>query len=134
MLSNLFAPSHNLVGFVARFPRLLSHSRLPHHWYRQLFAELARRGRPFPWCVQPSPQVAENKQLLPQQRRQVGKRPAEGRLQLQVLQDQYGNQCRPDLGLHGVRAGAQERLHFQCLFQRLEQLIHILPINIVLLK
>ena len=60
-------------------------------------------------------------QLLAQQCRQIGKRPTEAGFHLQVLQDQHGDQRRPDLRLDRIGAGAQERLYFRCLLQGLKQ-------------
>jgi hypothetical protein len=65
---------------------------------------------------------------------QIGKRPAEAGFHLQVLQDQHGDEHRPDLRLDRIGAGAQERLYFRCLFQGFKQQGNIMPINIDRLK
>jgi hypothetical protein len=58
---------------------------------------------------------------LAQQGDQIGQAPAEGTLQLQVLQDRHGDQSRPDLNLHRVLAGADEGLDLQALLQSFEE-------------
>ena len=100
---------------------LLSNSWLPHQRHGQLLGQLPRRRRSLQRIVEPRPQVPEDEQLLAQQGRQIGKRPAKAGLHLQVLQDQHGNQRRPDLRLDRIGAGAQERLHFRGLFQALKK-------------
>src|SRR5258708_38804305 len=92
---------------------LLSNSRLPQERHGQLLAECARSRRSLHRSVQPCPQVTEDKQLLAQQRRQGGKRPAEAGLHLQILQDQHGDQRRPDLSLDCICACPQDGLHLQ---------------------
>ena len=65
---------------------------------------------------------------------QVPQGPREAGPQLQVLQQQDGDQRRPDLDLQGIGAGPHEGLDLQRLLQSLEQLGDILPINTALLK
>ena len=48
------------------------------------------------------PQVTVNKQLLPQEGHQIGKRPTERRSQLQVFHHQHGDQRRPELRFQGI--------------------------------
>ena len=60
--------------------------------------------------VDPVKQVALDEQLLAQQGREMGQTPAESGAQLQVLQQEQGNQGGPDLNLQGVGAGADEGL------------------------
>lgn len=71
--------------------------------------------------VQPSPQVAIYGQLLPQQGNEGRQAPAMGALQLQVLQNQHGDERRPDLNLHRVLAGTDEGLDLQALLESLEE-------------
>src|ERR1039457_6461813 len=75
--------------------------------------------------VQPCPQIAIKEQLLPQQRRQRRQRPGERRFQLQVLQQQHGDQSRPNLGLHRIGAGPHKCLDFAGLLQRLKEQLHL---------
>src|ERR1035441_9817348 len=56
---------------------------LPDH--RQLFRQGFGQLRGLKGMIDPHPQVTVDEQLLPQQRHQIGKRPAEAGLQLQVL-------------------------------------------------
>src|SRR6516225_9714261 len=81
--------------------------------------------------VNPSPQIAVHKQLLSQESYQVRQRPTEAGPQLQILDQQHGNQPRPDLRLQRVLRSAHKRLQAQILLERLKQLTYILPINIV---
>src|ERR1019366_4495477 len=50
------------------------------------------------------------------------------------FQQQHGDQRSPNLNQQRIPAGAHKTLHFQILFQGLEQLNDILPINNVPLK
>ena len=58
-------------------------------------------------------------------RRQIRQRPAELGPQLQIAQQQHGDQCRPDLRAHGVAAGAHKGLNAQVLLQCLEEQFHL---------
>jgi hypothetical protein len=97
---------------------LLSNRGLPDERHGQLFGELPCGWRPLQRIVEPCPQVSENEQLLAQQCRQIGKRSVKAEFHPQVLQDQHGDQSGLDLRLDRNGAGAQERLHFCCMFQR----------------
>jgi hypothetical protein len=50
---------------------------------------------------------------------------------VQPFQQQHGNQSSPNLNQQCVAAGSHKTLHLQILFQRLEQLTYIMPINFV---
>jgi len=63
--------------------------------------------------IDPKPQIAVDEQLLSQERDQVRQRPTERRLQLQVLDQQHGDQGRPDLRLQRVGRGAGKGLNAQ---------------------
>jgi len=56
-----------------------------------------------------------------EQRHQAGERPAEGRAELQVREDQQGDQAGPDLGVEGGSAGPHEGLDLEVLLERLEE-------------
>jgi hypothetical protein len=71
--------------------------------------------------VDPGEQIAIDEQLLAQQRREVRQAPAEAGTQLQILEQEQGDQRGPNLNLQGVGAGTHESLDAQVLFQRLEQ-------------
>src|SRR5438132_7930617 len=75
--------------------------------------------------IEPGPQVTIRKQIHPEQRDEIRERPAEGRLQLQVLQDQQRDQRGPDLNVQGVRGRADEGLHSEVLLQRLEEQLNL---------
>ena len=79
-------------------------------------------------------QVAIDKQLKTEHGDQIGEGPAECRLQLQVAQHQHRDQGRPDLRVHRVRSGAQERLNLQILFYRLKQRVNRLPTKLRIAK
>jgi len=84
--------------------------------------------------VQPGKKIPVNKQLVSQKGGQIRKRPSEGRQQLQVTQNQHSNQRRPNLGFDRIRVCPEERFDLQVLFDRLERLTDILPINMILTK
>ena len=71
--------------------------------------------------IDPVPQVTVDEQLLAQQGGQIGQAPAEAGAQLQVFEQEHGNQGGPYLDLQGVGAGADEGLDAQVLFEGLEQ-------------
>src|SRR6266852_2245897 len=73
------------------------------------------------WVVQPDVQIPIYKQLLPHQRHQIRQRPTVLRPQLQVLQQQDGDQRRPDLRLQRIGTGTHKSLDPQQLLQRLEE-------------
>jgi hypothetical protein len=58
---------------------------------------------------------------MTQNRNQIGQGPGKFGSQLQILQDQYGDQGRPDLRLHRIGAGPEESLNLKILFDRLEK-------------
>jgi hypothetical protein len=49
---------------------------------------------------------------------------------LQILEQEQGDQRRPNLDLQGVRAGAHESLDAQILFQRLEEQLDLLALAV----
>jgi len=60
---------------------------------RQLLELVSHRlGRPFEGIIDPAPQVAANKQLLPRQGHQSRQAPAQPRAPLQELDEQDGDQ------------------------------------------
>ena len=61
------------------------------------------------------------KEVHPQQGDQVGERPREAGPQLEILEEQDRDECRPDLDLQGVGAGPHEGLDLQVLLERLEE-------------
>ncbi len=60
-------------------------------------------------------------QVHPKQGHEVRERPREPGLQLQVAQDQHGDQGRPDLHFHRVGAGAHQGLDREILLEGLEE-------------
>ena len=71
--------------------------------------------------IEPGEQIAVDEQLLAQQGGEIGQAPAKAGAQLQVLEQEQGNERGPDLNLQSVGAGADERLDAQVLFERLEE-------------
>jgi hypothetical protein len=71
----------------------------------------------FEGCVEPAPELAMHEQLLTEQGQQIGQAPAEGGSQLQVAQNQHGNQRGPDLNANRILIGADEGLNLQQLFE-----------------
>jgi hypothetical protein len=62
-----------------------------------------------------------HKEVQAQQSDQVGETPAQPAAHLQILQEEDGNQCCPNLDMHGVGARAHEGLDLQVLLERLEE-------------
>jgi hypothetical protein len=60
-------------------------------------------------------------EVHPQQGDQVRERPGEPGPQLEILEEQHGDQRRPDLDLQGVGARSHEGLDLQVLLQGLEE-------------
>ena len=60
-------------------------------------------------------------EVHPQQGDQVRQRSREAGPQLQILEEQDGDQGRPDLDLEGIGAGPHEGLDLQVLLQGLEE-------------
>ncbi len=56
-------------------------------------------------------------EVHPQQGHQISQTPAEAGGQLQIAQEEHGNQRGPDLGLHGMSRGPDKGLDLQVLFQ-----------------
>jgi len=71
--------------------------------------------------VQPLGQLAVGKQIQAQHRRQIGQGPVRLREVMQPFQQEHGDQGCPNLDAERVLAGADEALHGQVLFQRLEK-------------
>ena len=64
---------------------------------------------------------------MAKQRGQIGQRPTECRLQLEIPQNKHGNQSHPDLRVYGVGAGSQECLDLQILLYGFKQRADRLP-------
>src|SRR5437867_13252919 len=77
--------------------------------------------------VEPFKQVAVDEELLAQQGHQIGEAPRERALELQIFDQQHGDQGGPDLCLDRDSGGTDGRLHLQRLPQGLEQLNDIPP-------
>jgi len=86
-----------------------------------LFGDVGELGRGLKGLIDPGEQIAIDEQLLAQQRGEIGQAPAEAGTQLQVLEQEQGNQGGPDLNLQGVGAGADESLDAEVLLERLEE-------------
>jgi hypothetical protein len=93
---------------------------------RQLgFGSFCQLRRAFEGSIQPREKIPVNEQLVAQQGGEIRKRPGEGRHQLQVTQDQHGDQRRPYLGLDGIGVCPEEGFDLQVLFDRLEEQLHL---------
>ena len=57
------------------------------------------------------------KEVQPEQRHQIRKGPVEFGAELKETENQHGDQCCPNLSLHGIGAGAHKGLDFEVLFQ-----------------
>ena len=78
-------------------------------------------GRSFKGLVDPLPEVAIGKEVPAQQSHQVRQRPGQRGAELQILEQEHGDQCCPNLEVYGVGTGAYEGLHFEVLFEGLEE-------------
>jgi len=78
-------------------------------------------GRSFEGVIEPVPEVAVGKQVQAEQSHQAAERQVVFGTELEVLEQQDGNQCCPNLGLQGVRAGADESLDLEMLLEHLEE-------------
>ena len=110
--------------FPSLFPSKFQHSAVQLRRYpkRQLsYCPLCQLRWAFERSVQPCEKIPIDEQLVPQQGGEIRKRPAEGRHQLQVTQDQHGDQIRPYLGLNGIGVCPEEGFDLQVLFDRLEE-------------
>jgi hypothetical protein len=70
--------------------------------------------------IDPHPQVAINKQLLGQPGRQIGQAPTEAGAQLQILEQQQGDERDPNLDVQGVGVGAHKSFDSQVLLEALK--------------
>ena len=91
-------------------------------------AELLGFGRQR-WCVErivdPFPQIAVGEEVPPKKGYQVRERPVETGAELEVFQEQHGDQGRPDLDLQGIGARPNEGLDLQVLLQGLEEQLNL---------
>src|ERR1700747_868123 len=82
------------------------------------------RGR-LEGIVEPEQQIPVNKELLSQQGAQIGQRPAESGAELQILQQQHGDECCPNLGLQRVGRSSDKGFDAEQLLQRLEKRLNL---------
>ena len=78
-------------------------------------------GRRLKRLIEPGEQIAIDEQLLAQQGGEIGQAPAEAGAQLQILEQEQGDERSPDLNLQSVGAGADKSLDAEVLFERLEK-------------
>src|ERR1700680_4979340 len=64
----------------------------------------SEQGRRLKRLIDPGEQIAVDEQLLAQQGSEIGQAPTEAGPQLQVFEQEQGNQGSPDLNLQGVGA------------------------------
>jgi hypothetical protein len=75
--------------------------------------------------IEQGEQIPVNKELLAQQRAQIGQGPAEAGAELQIFQHQHSDQCCPNLRLQRIGRGSHESLHPEQLFQGLEKRLNL---------
>jgi len=75
--------------------------------------------------VEPFPEIPVGKEVEAQHRYQVRHRPREGRTEFEDLQEQYGDQRRPDLDVKGVDACPDKGLDPQVLLDCLEEVLDL---------
>ena len=78
-------------------------------------------GRSLEGVIEPVPEVAVGKQIQTEQSHQAAERQVAFGTELEVLEQQHGNQCCPNLGLQGIGAGADEGLYLQMLLEHFEE-------------
>jgi len=71
--------------------------------------------------IDPGEQIAVDEQLLAQQGGEIGQAPAEAGAQLQILEQEQGDERGPDLNLQSVGAGADEGFDAEVLLERFEE-------------
>jgi hypothetical protein len=78
-------------------------------------------GRSLEGIIEPVPEVAVGKQIQAEQSHQTAERQVVLGTELEVLEQQHGNQCCPNLCFQGIRAGADEGLDLEMLFEHFEE-------------
>ena len=71
-----------------------------------------RRGEGF---MDPSPEVSVDKEVQAQERHQIREAPSQTAAHLEILQEQDGDECCPNLDVHRIGAGSHEGFDFQVL-------------------
>jgi len=71
--------------------------------------------------IEPVPQIAISKEIPVQQSYEVGKRPGVLGSELEILYQEHGDQCCPNLDEKGILGSAHEGLDLEVLFQSLEE-------------
>ena len=81
--------------------------------------------------VQEARKVPVDEELLPQEGDEARQVPRQAAAQLQIADEQDGDQCCPNLDLQSVGARTDERFDAQILFQRFEEQFHLpaLPVQ-----
>ncbi len=98
---------------------------------RQLgFSCVRQLRRAFEGRVQPPEQVTIDEPLMPQLCCQIRQRPPERRHELQVTQDEHGDERRPDLHLDRIGVRSKEHLDLESLHDRLEEQPHLRAIYV----
>ena len=104
--------------------------------YRQeRLDRFGQEGRCFERFIQPVPSAcayphadrknALGKEISLQKKDQVGERPFVSGFELQVLEQEHGDQCCPNLDLEGILARTDKRFHLQVLLQGLEEYLYL---------
>jgi len=75
----------------------------------------------FKRIIEPIPEITVGKQVQTKQRHQAAKRQVALRAKLEILEQQHGNQCCPNLCFESIGAGTDEGLDLQMLFEHLEE-------------
>ena len=73
-----------------------------------------------------------SKEIHAEQCYQIGKRPVEPRTKLQVAKKEHGDECCPNLDLHGIRTGSYEGLDLEVLLDPAKKRLDLptLPIEV----
>jgi len=87
-------------------------------------------GRTLERCVDSFPEVTIGKQIEAQHSHEIRHRPGKDGSQFENLQEQYGDECGPELHMKCIHAGPPEGLDSQILFDRLEEDLDLPPVFI----
>ena len=86
-------------------------------------------GRTLERCVDPLPEITIGKQVEAQHGHEVRHGPGKGGSEFKNLQEQYGDECGPELYMKCIHTGSDEGLDSQILFDRLEEDLDLSPLN-----
>ena len=78
-------------------------------------------ARRFVRFIDPLPQIPMDKEIQAQQRNEVREAPLDAAAHLQILENEDGDQCCPNLDAHRVGAGADKGFDLELLLEQFEK-------------